>query len=317
MTEFSDAMRLTPTGDRRWSATLPADWGQGRTMFGGLLAALAARVAGQVVGADRPLRTLDVAFLAPIPPGEVELQLEVLGQGKAVTQLVVDLRSSGELGCRVHVVAGAARESALRVEAGPAELEAGDPGAQGVDLAYLPGVMPIFCQHIEYRWCSEVLPYGGGGPEAARLKGWARHRSVAPGLEAAIALLDSWPPVILPMATGPTPVSTVRWAIHLTDLPDQVLADLGLADQGLADQAGADGGEPWFWYEAQTVHCADGYATAYASMYAGGRLLAWSEQLIAIYDRPADRSATLTDGAEADVVAAATSVAIATPAGSA
>ena len=38
--------------------------------------------------------------------------------------------------------------------------------------------------------------------------------------------------------------------------------------------------------QARTVRCADGYATAYASMFAEGRLLAWSEQLITVYDNP-------------------------------
>jgi Thioesterase-like superfamily len=316
MTDFATAMQLTPIGERRWSATVTADWGQGRTTFGGLLAALAARVAVQVVGAERPIRTMDVAFLAPIPPGPVEVDVELLGEGKAVSQLAVSLRSGGPLGvlgCRVHVVAGAARVSALRVDAAPSELLEGDPAGQGLDFPYLPGVMPEFCQHIEYRWCSEAFPFSGGGPETARLKGWARHRIPVQGVEATVALLDAWPPVVLPMTRRPTPASTVRWALHLADPNGFDLNgsepngfepngfDLngvepngfgdegdGLADEpieGVADPS-ADAGSPWYWYEAQTVQCADGYASACAAMYSGGRLLAWSEQLIAIYDRP-------------------------------
>jgi acyl-CoA thioesterase len=295
MTDFSTAMQLTPTGERRWSADLPADWAQGRTTFGGLIAALAARVAVQVVGAERQLRTMDVAFVAPLAPGRVELEIEVLGQGKAVTQLVVSIRSAGELGCRVHVVAGAPRVSGLRVDTAPAELLEGDPATQGIDFPYVPGVSPEFCQHIEYRWCSDAFPFSGGGPETARLKGWARHRSAATGLEATIALLDSWPPVILPMATGRIPASTVRWAIHLAGLND-------LSDQELAE---VDAAAQWFWYEAQTVQAADGYATATAAMYADGRLLAWSEQLIAVYDRPAVEVPD-APAAEAEIAEAAT-----------
>ncbi len=292
MTDFGTVMQLTPIGDRRWSAELPADWGQGRTTFGGVLAGLAARVAHQVVGADRPLRSLDVAFVAPVRPGVAELELEILGEGTAVTQLVVSIRSGGVLGCRVHIVAGAARVSAMRVDTAPAELPEGDPAEQGVPFPYLPGITPDFVQHIEYRYCGQHFPFEGGGPETARLKGWARHRSVAQGLEATIALLDSWPPVVIPMATGPTPFSTIRWAIHLAGLNE-------LSDQELAE---VDAGAQWFWYEAQTVQCADGYATGTAAMYAAdGTLLAWSEQLIAVYDRPAEAAATpaaATEGAE-------------------
>jgi hypothetical protein len=34
-----------------------------------------------VAGPDRPLRTLDVAFVAPLPPGPVAVDAEVLGGG--------------------------------------------------------------------------------------------------------------------------------------------------------------------------------------------------------------------------------------------
>jgi hypothetical protein len=289
MTDFSTAMHLTPIGDLRWAAVLPSDWAQGRTTFGGLVGALAARVAALVVGADRPLRTLDVAFVAPLPAGPAELDVEMLGAGKAITQLVVNVRSGGVLGARVHVVAGASRVSGLRVDIGPTEMVAGDPAEQGVELPYVPGVMPVFGQHLEYRWCSGAFPFTGGGPETARLNGWARHRSVAQGLEAMLALLDAWPPVILPMASGPVPVSTVRWAVHLAS-PAEVVEPMW---DGVNSRFDAD--KQWVWYEARTVQCADGYASAQASMYSEGRLVAWSEQLIAVYDQPADRSSPVEE----------------------
>jgi len=274
MTDFSTALELTALGEQRWAAELPSDWAQGRTTFGGLIAALAARAAILVVGEQRPLRTLDLAFVSPLPAGPAEVDVEVLSAGKAVTQLVVSVRSGGTLGARVHVVAGAARPSGLRVETGPTEMVAGDPAEQGLALPYLAGITPAFGQHLEYRWCSETFPFTGGGPETARVIGWVRHRTPAHGLEAKLALLDAWPPVILRMASGPIPASTVRWAIHLAATDDL--------------EAGSEVDRPWVWYEARAVQCADGYATAYASMYAGDRLLAWSEQLIVVYDKPAD-----------------------------
>jgi acyl-CoA thioesterase len=275
MTDFSTAAEITPVGERRWTANLPGDWAQGRTSFGGLLAAMAASAAVQVLGPERPLRSLDVAFVAPLAAGPVELDVEVLGAGKAVTQLVVSIRSGPVLGCRVHVVAGAARVSALRIDAVPTELVEGDPAEQGIEFPYLPGLTPEFVQHVEHRWCSDAFPFTGGGPETARIDGWVRHRTAADGLPAMIALLDAWPPVVLPMVTGPAPASTVRWAIQLAGPSELNMVAL------------ADAGKQWFWYEARAVTCADGYFTAQASIYAEGRLMAWSEQLMAIYDRPA------------------------------
>lgn len=280
MTSFDDTSAVDAVGPGRWTARLAADWAQGRTTFGGLLAALTARVAREVAGPDRPLRTMDVAFLAPLRAGPVELAAEVLGEGKSVMQLAVSVVQDGVATCRVHVVAGAPRASAVRLAAAPPAFDGTrDPSTQGVELPYIEGVMPVFTQHVALRWCAPAFPFSGAGPEGARVSGWCRHRTPASGLEAVIALLDAWPPAVLPMASGPTPASTVRWSAHLVrPVPP-------------GDERG------WFWYEAQTVHCADGYATAHAGLYTAGGdgggtgdrqgdLVLWSEQLIAVYDRP-------------------------------
>ena len=85
MTTFEEAAALTRLDDDRWSATFPADWAQGRTMFGGLQAALATTVAQEVAGPERPLRTLDVGFVAPMTAGPGTLEAEVLGSGRSAT----------------------------------------------------------------------------------------------------------------------------------------------------------------------------------------------------------------------------------------
>jgi acyl-CoA hydrolase len=263
------AAALTRLDDARWAGEFPADWTQGRTMFGGLQAALATTVAQELAGPDRPLRTLDVGFVAPMAPGPVELTAEVLGSGRSATQLQVSLRQDGVLGCRVHVVAGSERDSAIRVPAQPPEAPPGDPGDAGADFAYVEGVMPVFTQHLEMRWCSDAVPFGGAGPDGAVIDGWCRHRTPASGVEAVVALLDTWPPTVLPMASGRMPASTVRWSVHLLEpVPP-----------------GEEKG--WFWYEARTVHSGGGYATSFARLYSGGRLVVWSEQLMTVYDRRA------------------------------
>lgn len=269
--DFETASAITPTGNLTWSAHLPADWAQGRTTYGGLVGAIAARVAAEVAGADRPIRTLDLAFVAPLPPGEVEIEAEVLGSGKAVTQLVVSVRSGGTLGSRAHVVAGAARESAAVMEVGPAALREGDPAEQGFPLDHRPGITPEFTQQLEYRWCSPGIPFSGAPAESAVIDGWVRHRSPAAGLPALIGLLDAFPPAVLPMLPRPAPGSTVRWALHL-------------AAPSAVDLQPVDATKQWCWYEARTVQAGEGYASTYASVFTdSGRLLAWSEQLIAVY----------------------------------
>jgi hypothetical protein len=134
-------------------------------------------------------------------------------------------------------------------------------------MPYVEGRIPVFTQHVVMRWCTEAFPFSGAGPEGAVVRGWCRHRTPASGLEAVVALVDAWPPSVLSMASVPTPASTVRWSLHLLEpVPP-----------------GEEKG--WFWYEANTVHSGDGYATSRAGLWSGGRLVAWSEQLMALYEK--------------------------------
>jgi acyl-CoA thioesterase len=270
VTSFETASALTRTGDATWTATLPPDWAQGRTTYGGLQAALATSAAAELAGADRRVRTLDVGFAAPLVAGPVEIAAEVLGSGRSATQVQVSLLQDGVLGCRAYVVAGVDRASSIAVPGAAPGSPAATPDASedpGTELPYLEGVMPVFTQHVVQRWCGDAFPFTGAGPEGARIDGWCRHRTPASGLAAVVGILDAWPPTVLPMAPGPAPASTVRWSAHFVEpVPP-----------------GAEKG--WFRYEGRTVHAADGYATSYARLYSGGRLVVWSEQLNVVYDR--------------------------------
>ena len=67
------------------SATVPADWMQGRSVFGGLQSALALRAMRAFVAAEVPLRALQTTFIAPVS-GAVTLEARVLRTGKSVVQ---------------------------------------------------------------------------------------------------------------------------------------------------------------------------------------------------------------------------------------
>jgi acyl-CoA thioesterase len=269
VTSFETAAALTRTGDATWTATLPPDWGQGRTTFGGLLAAVATNAAVELAGPDRRVRTLDIGFAAPLVDGPVEITGEILANGRSVTQVQVSLRQEGVLGCRAYVVAGTDRVSSIAVPGPPPATPADDPDAAddpGMEMPYREGLVPVFTQHVHQRWTGDAFPFTGAGPEGAVIDGWCRHRTPATGLAAVVGILDAWPPSVLPMASGRAPASTVRWSAHFVEpVPP-----------------GAEKG--WFRYEARTVHAADGYVTSYARLYSGGRLVVWSEQLNTVYD---------------------------------
>lgn len=140
------------------------DWQQGRTAYGGVVAALAAQAMRDVAGANWPaemtLRSLQCAFVAMVEPGAVEVQVETLRQGRNMTQLLARIGNPGRLGSVLIGVYGSDRPSALtprHPERPPARAEADALPA----MPFVPALMPPFLQHVETRPCDAARPFSG------------------------------------------------------------------------------------------------------------------------------------------------------------
>lgn len=259
---FDDLMALEPRAEDRFAARIPEDWLQGRTAFGGLLGGLAVRALRQRVEADRPLRTLDVAFVAPVPPGEIEVVPEVYRSGRYATQAGAEVRIGDEIAVRTHAVFGASRPGRIaHVPSCPAPAASFEDGPP---LPFLEGLTPEFTRHFEYRLTEGDYPFTGS--TRATMGGWVRHRTRATGVEAVVALLDAWPAPVLPLGDAPFFASTVRWSVHLAAPPP-------------------DGFDAPLWFKSETVVAQDGYATVSGTLCAAGRPVAWTEQLVAYFER--------------------------------
>src|SRR5260221_21733 len=70
------------------------DWAQGRTLFGGLLSALAVQAMRDVCGSDWPLRALQTSFVGPVAPGSFTVDVTLLRQGKNVRQVQAHIRQA-------------------------------------------------------------------------------------------------------------------------------------------------------------------------------------------------------------------------------
>ena len=226
------------------------------------MAALAVRGLRRTLTGERPLATLDVAFLAPIGPGEVEITTEVLREGRYVSQASAEVRFAGILGARVHGVFAEPKESEIQVTARP-PVRAKGPD-EGLSLPFIPGLTPAFTQHLDYSLTEGDFPFSGS--ESARIGGYCRHKTAAQGVESVIALLDAWPAPVLPLGSRVFPASTVRWSLHL----------LGAAPPAF------DG---HWWFESECVSARDGYATTVGRLYAGDVLVGWTEQFLAVFDK--------------------------------
>ena len=64
--QFSEVLDSIARSHGVWTATVPEDWMQGRSIFGGLQSALALRAMRGLVPAELPLRILQTTFIAPV-----------------------------------------------------------------------------------------------------------------------------------------------------------------------------------------------------------------------------------------------------------
>ncbi len=83
-TQLLSAVRECPE-----SVSVPASWGQGRAVFGGLMVALMHEAMRAKLGEGRPVRSLAVTFVGPATPQvPISFEVEVLREGKAVSTLL-------------------------------------------------------------------------------------------------------------------------------------------------------------------------------------------------------------------------------------
>ena len=108
MQSFDDVTRLRPASAGRSEALVPASWGQGRAVFGGVPAGVALGAMTALVDADRPVRSLAVTFAGPVSPGAMWVEARVLRAGRAMTlaEAIQHLRAEAGRKYDPEVVAG-------------------------------------------------------------------------------------------------------------------------------------------------------------------------------------------------------------------
>ena len=211
-----------------WTAEVPDSWAQGRTIFGGLQAALAVRAMRELVPQDVPLRVLQASFIAPIAPGPVRLEASVLRRGKSVTQVEARLLDQGQTACLITGVFGESRPSVLDIHPPRPELP---PAEAATPFTYIEGLAPAFTQHVAMRWLGGVRIFQGiKEPRTSIYVGFRDEPYAGPGALGEAQLIgyaDIVPTPGLSMLTQPTMASSLTWTLEL--LTD----DAGPARDGL------------------------------------------------------------------------------------
>jgi acyl-CoA thioesterase len=257
-TEFSQVLAaIEPADGSASSVTVPADWLQGRTVFGGLQMALAARAmraALPAACAAQPLRSAQMTFVGPLLGGvPVRLRGECLRTGKSTAHARCDLaHDDGKVASTVTAIFGGPRESKF-----VREMVRQDPGVtpeQARVRPLPPDVAPAFVQHFDMRFARGDRPFAGYAEPHSMI--YVRLRDRECGAEdALLALADSIPTPVLSMMVEPAPASSVNWMIEMLRDP----AQLDLHDWALLDtevRAGTAG----YLSQTSVLYGADGHA---------------------------------------------------------
>lgn len=260
--QLLDAVRENPDG-----VSIPPTWTQGRAVFGGLMAAMVYERMRLRLCDNRPVRSLAISFVSPAAADvPIRFEVEVLREGKAVSTLLGRAIQDGQVVTLVQGNFGAGRPSVVDVAAAPAvEMKPLEQAAS--ELPYIKGVTPEFMRHVALRWAVGGLPFSGN--PSRQMGGWVRLRDVTQeqvNETHLLALVDAWPPSLMPFLKQPAAGSTLTWTIEFI----QPTAKLSTLD--------------WCRYLVETEHARDGYGHAAASLWtAEGQLLALSRQTVTVF----------------------------------
>ncbi|MBW8190119.1 thioesterase family protein [Neiella marina] len=246
--------------------SIAAGWGQGRTVFGGITAALAFRAIEKRLAAPRVLRSLTTNFVGPLASEqEFEINVDILREGRSATQALASIVQNGKTTTVCQACFGDARPSKIAVQ--DQRSHHMPQPAKANFLPQIPKVTPKFLRHIDLAKQEGGWPFTGKRHHT--IGGWMRFKQPPANISDAhlIALIDAWPPTILQMLKWPAPASTMSWNLEFIH-PHRPVS-----------------GENWFAYQALTRQASDGYGHTEADIYDSyGELVAISRQVVAIFD---------------------------------
>jgi len=257
MTSLREIVDGISVGDGELAVEAPLDWSQGRTLYGGMTAALCFEAAKRVAPAI-PLRSAHLLFAGPAS-GRLQLLPTLLRAGRSSAAVSVGCSAEAGEAAVATFAFGSDRESAIALPASRRSV----PARRPEDCPVFVDRMGGFHDRFERRLADGSPLLSGGAPEFTV---WARFRErqdVDP-VTALLALADALPPAAMACFPDSAPISTITWSIDLLDKIDAV-----------------DG---WCLLRSASEQTRDGYSTQAMDLWdAPGRHLATGRQLVAIF----------------------------------
>ncbi|WP_420590363.1 acyl-CoA thioesterase [Bacterioplanoides sp.] len=249
---------------------LDSSWGQGRTTFGGMSAALILKQLNEQATEDGLLRSLNIAFCGPLFTEQAcSLQSQVIRRGKSISHLQGQILQDNKVATLLNACYGRERESDVHVSHAPVNILKAEDGQK---LPYLKGITPEFVRHIDFIYHDGQFPFTNS--RVNHIHGMMRFSDHPEEIrdEHLVALIDAWPPTVLQKLKSPAPCASVTWSLEMVTPISQLAQPIR--------------GDDYLIYEAEIRQAHDGYAHTEARIATqDGILLALSRQLIAVYDK--------------------------------
>jgi len=257
MTSFS---RLVTGFDPTAEFVPPAEWSQGRTVYGGLSSALAFHAAKRSAPRDLPpLKSAQICFVGAAS-GSLRFTTQLLRQGKSATAIAVDCLSGSDIALRATFLCAAPRSNPVTHDYAPPPSVA---AADSCRRFAFPAAAPAFIANFDVRFVGSSLPVSGS--DKAELLAWVRHHD-ATGIDPAVALIglaDCLPPAAMATFSDFVPVSSMLWTF---DLPQPAKAG------------------QWHLLRSTSVKAQDGYSFQTMEIWdEGGTLILSGSQTVAIF----------------------------------
>lgn len=200
---------MQAVGPNTFKLTIPENWMQGRTTYGGLSAALCLYAVNKTQPDLPPIRSAQINFIGPAG-GEVNITVKVLRQGKSVTFVNAELRT--ELGLATHSIFcfGSSRPSQMDQVFLPTP-DCCDPSESRNFFEKKEG--PVFTQNFESLLAKGGLPMSGSNKHEHFI--WTRFReTLDEDVCSLLAIADMPPPAVLPMFEKFAPISSMTWMLN-------------------------------------------------------------------------------------------------------
>ncbi|HEX3597560.1 MAG TPA: thioesterase family protein [Polyangiaceae bacterium] len=208
--QFSEILRSMVQDDGTWRAMVSEPWLQGRSIFGGLQAALMLRAMRSLLPAPVPLRVFQTSFVAPVPAGSVRVRASRLRVGKSATQIEARIVDGDRTLAVALAVFGAPRP--LRIHVVPSR--GAEPSGVPFKVPHVPGITPSFLQHFDLEWLEGALLFTGATSTKAVLRVGLRDDALTTE-EHVLAIADAPPPIAMSFLTEPAPGSSMTWTLEM------------------------------------------------------------------------------------------------------